>query len=662
MGLETGTYINSLVTTNPTGADLRSQGDDHIRLLKSTIKASFPDVDDAALTIHNKATAPSTPLTGTIWRDTTNSLWKFYNGSGWITLPFAFNTSNSVDVNAGTIDGVTLGTNSAVTEAQIDNINVNGNAITSTNSNGDLTITPNGTGEIILDGQKWPQADGSSTNYLTTNGAGQIAWTTNTVVTSETNASNSATTATAQAVIATAKAVLTAADVVSTNADVVSCNAVLDTFDDRFLGSKGSVPTVDNDGATLTDGALYFLTTTNRMFVYDLATTTWLQLAPSDADQANINVVAGNILYQEDLGSIADSVSSGSGSDISTVAGSIANINTVAGISSNITAVAGDATDIGVVAGKATEIGLLGTSAAVADLALVGVSSVITDMDLIGATGVIGNLATVATNVANVNLTGGSIANVNLTGGSIANVNTTAGSIANVNTVASNIAGVNSFNDRYRIASSAPASSLDAGDLYFDTTLNELKAYGTSWQSTAPSAANQVHINNVSGAIVYQEDLGSIADALSSSSSSGDIATVATAIANVNLTGSNIANVNLTGGSIANVNLTGGSISNVNTVAGSIADINRYAQEYTISSSTPTSPTPAEGDLWYDSTNNLMKYHNGSGFISIASGIADVESDTSPTLGGALDCNNVNITNCGTVSGSNLQMDFGSIA
>ena len=49
---------------------------------------------------------------------------------------------------AGSVDGVTLGTNSAVTEAQIDNININGNAITSTDTNGNITLTPNGTGEV----------------------------------------------------------------------------------------------------------------------------------------------------------------------------------------------------------------------------------------------------------------------------------------------------------------------------------------------------------------------------------------------------------------------------------------------------------------------------------------------------------------------------------
>ena len=244
MGLETGTYINSLVSTNPLGSDERSKGDDHIRLVKATIKASFPDVDEAVVTIHNGTSAPSTPQTGTVWRDTTNSLWKFYNGSGWITLAVSFSASNSVDVDAGTVDGITLGTNSAVTDARIDNIKIDGNAITSTDTDGDLTLTPNGTGDLILDGVKWPQADGSSTNYLTTNGSGQAAWTTNTVTTSETNAATSATTATTQAGIATAKAVLTAADAVSTAADVVSTNSdVILTNSDVVLteASTGAV-------------------------------------------------------------------------------------------------------------------------------------------------------------------------------------------------------------------------------------------------------------------------------------------------------------------------------------------------------------------------------------------------------------------------------------
>lgn len=47
MGLETGTYISDLVSTNPAGGDDRSTSDDHHRLIKATILASFPNITGA---------------------------------------------------------------------------------------------------------------------------------------------------------------------------------------------------------------------------------------------------------------------------------------------------------------------------------------------------------------------------------------------------------------------------------------------------------------------------------------------------------------------------------------------------------------------------------------------------------------------------------------
>ena len=42
MGLETGTYVNDLVATNPLGAtDPVADGDNHIRLIKSVLKGTF---------------------------------------------------------------------------------------------------------------------------------------------------------------------------------------------------------------------------------------------------------------------------------------------------------------------------------------------------------------------------------------------------------------------------------------------------------------------------------------------------------------------------------------------------------------------------------------------------------------------------------------------
>ena len=43
-------------------------------------------------------------------------------------------------------------------------------------SDGDIAITPNGTGDVIIDGLKYPQADGTSGQHLSTDGAGQLSW------------------------------------------------------------------------------------------------------------------------------------------------------------------------------------------------------------------------------------------------------------------------------------------------------------------------------------------------------------------------------------------------------------------------------------------------------------------------------------------------------
>lgn len=68
---------------------------------------------------------------------------------------------------------------------------------------------------------------------------------------SASNATSSASTATSQASAASASA--TAAQTAR-----IAAEAALDSFDDRYLGAKSSDPSVDNDGNTLLEGALYW--------------------------------------------------------------------------------------------------------------------------------------------------------------------------------------------------------------------------------------------------------------------------------------------------------------------------------------------------------------------------------------------------------------------
>jgi hypothetical protein len=80
--------------------------------------------------------------------------------------------------------------------------------------------------------------------------------------TSATNASNSASAASTSATNASNSATAAAAS-------AAAAASSLDSFDDRYLGSKASDPTVDNDGNPLVTGALYYNTTTQTMKVYD---------------------------------------------------------------------------------------------------------------------------------------------------------------------------------------------------------------------------------------------------------------------------------------------------------------------------------------------------------------------------------------------------------
>jgi len=150
-----------------------------------------------------------------------------------------------------------------------------------------------------------------------------------------------------------------------------------------------------------------------------------------------------------------------------------------------------------------SDLNTLATSDIVTDLNILGTSANVTNMATLGASGVVGNIATVAGNNSNIstvagansNITAvaGNATNINAVAGNATNINTVAGANTNIGTVATNIAGVNSFAERYRVDSSDPSSSLDEGDLAFNTTANALKYYdGSAWQSIVAGSLTDV--------------------------------------------------------------------------------------------------------------------------------------------------------------------------
>jgi hypothetical protein len=261
--------------------------------------------------------------------------------------------------------------------------------------------------------------------------------------TSETNAAASASTASTQATNSANSATSSANSATAAQTAQAAAEAALDTFDDRFLGAKASDPTLDNDGNALLDGAIYFNTTDDIMKVYDLTNTVWRDLALTGSDQTNVNLVAGQISPTNNIATVA-----GVASDIPTVAG----INT---------------THLSNVSGVATEIGRLGTADAVADMNTLGTAAIVTDMD---------TLADRATDI-----------------GLLADIEDGTTATNAIQTVAANLSGVNSFAERYRVGASDPTTSLDEGDLFFNTTSNSYKFYdGSAWNTVNVSGIGSV--------------------------------------------------------------------------------------------------------------------------------------------------------------------------
>ena len=325
----------------------------------------------------------------------------------------------------------------------------------------------------------------------------------------------------------------------SASASATAAAASLATFQGQYHGAASSDPS-----SGLNTGDLYFNTSDNIMKTYNGSA--WVRIQPTSADQAHINTVSGinanvtsvagkateigrlgttdaiadlallgtadavadmntlavaDVIADMNTLAVADVISDMNTlatadivSDMNTlaVADVISDMNTLAtaanvtamdtlGTSANVTnmatnatnianinTVAADATDIGAVAGKVTEIGRLGTADAVADMNTLGTSAIVSDMD------------TCATNASS----------ITSTAGAIANVNTVATNLTNINTTATNIADVNAFSEIYRISSSAPSTSLDEGDLWWDSTNDALKVRTSSaWYDPVGTAS-----------------------------------------------------------------------------------------------------------------------------------------------------------------------------
>ena len=124
-----------------------------------SFRSDLNTVLGAINTSNSGSSRPSSAVSGTFWLDTTTStapILKFFDGSDDITFATFNTTSNTVNVSDSATDVV------GDTTPQLGgNLDVNGNSIVST-SNGDINLTPNGTGRIVLGNASVPATETAS--------------------------------------------------------------------------------------------------------------------------------------------------------------------------------------------------------------------------------------------------------------------------------------------------------------------------------------------------------------------------------------------------------------------------------------------------------------------------------------------------------------------
>ncbi len=143
-----------------------------------TVRTDINNVLSAINSSNSGSSRPSGAVAGTIWLDTsggvTAHILKFYDGGADINLATINTTANTVDFTDST---VTFDIVNDTSPQLGGNLDVNGNSIVSV-SNGNISITPNGSGKVILDGLSHPTADGSTGQFLKTDGSGTLSFAT----------------------------------------------------------------------------------------------------------------------------------------------------------------------------------------------------------------------------------------------------------------------------------------------------------------------------------------------------------------------------------------------------------------------------------------------------------------------------------------------------
>jgi len=347
----------------------------------------------------------------------------------------------------------------------------------------------------------------------------------------------------------------------------------------------------------------------------------------------------------------------------------ITNIGIVAGISGHVTTVATDpvkanmATIVGLgtdgsqvttVAGKEDEIGRLGTAPMAASIALIGTEAMADPDD--GDIKLVADIEGDVTKVADIDDKVTIVAGLGTNGVDVSKVAAVDDEVTDLAAVDDEIALLGT--EAMAHATTGHLARLGTSDMAHASTGHLAKLAATGVIDDIETVADiDDKVTTVAGLGTDGADVTTVADidtevvaVAGQITPTNNISTLSTNIGNINLIGDDLggdySNI-FDGGAITDSDVTGdsgtskvstvaGSIDSVNTVATNIADVNNFALVYKISATAPETPTPTEGDLWYDSTNNVLKFHDGTSFTVAGEGdISSVTAGTGLTGGGA---------------------------
>ena len=266
------------------------------------------------------------------------------------------------------------------------------------------------------------------------------------------------------------------------------------------------------------------------------------------------NLDAGDLYFKTD-GSGMKVYTGSAWTDVKPTSSEQTNINAVAAVDTEIASLAPSA--------NITAMGLLGTSGNVTAMGLLGTSTNIANMGTLTASGVIANIATVASRDTD----------IGVVSSADTNIATVAGQISPTNNIAT-------------VAGKAPLITSD-----FISDLNLINP-------TFLSQMNLVTSDFVTGISLVTADFIADVNQLATSDFIADL--------------NSLANADF----ISDLNQVEQIKADVSVVASNVTGVNSFAERYRVGSSDPTSSND-EGDLFYNSSTNSVRFYNGSAWVAI---------------------------------------------